>query len=103
LPRIGSEENRPDFGGKPVGIDSIDQANREELIAQIATLELENRGLRSAASLLDVEFGVEYEVDSTETEYIGYPSEAEARAAVAESPTDTGLRQRLVSAWIPVE
>ena len=50
------------------------------------------------------EYGVEYEVSSTESVYTAAHSERQARKWVEQSPTDTGLRRRRKAGpWEPVE
>ena len=48
---------------------------------------------------LEDEWGVEYEATDTEVIYVTAVDEQEAREMVADSPTDTGLRVRLVTKW----
>lgn len=54
---------------------------------------------RGDAAPTEVEWGVIYEADRDSVIYEPQESEAYARALVAQSPTDTGLVQRTVSAW----
>lgn len=60
--------------------------------------------LEAVEALEEVEWGVEYEVSSTESVYTAAHSEKQARKWVAQSPTDTGLRKRRpASPWIEIE
>lgn len=55
------------------------------------------------AARTEVEWGVLYEADRNLVVYEPQKSEEAARALVAQSPTDTGLVQRTVSAWREVQ
>lgn len=46
-----------------------------------------------------IEWGVEYDLSSSESINMAADGEEEARALVSESPTDHGLRFRRVSPW----
>ena len=72
----------------------------------VAALELVDSGaLLGQGPITDEwEYGVEYEVSSTESVYTAAHSERQARKWVGQSPTDTGLRRRRKAGpWEPVE
>ena len=76
---------------------------RADLALQSAALFTRAADALEAATVdAEWEYGTEYEVSSTHTEFTPAHSREHAERWVADSPTDTGLVRRLIGAWRPV-
>jgi hypothetical protein len=98
--RVNQDLARNALGERVPIIDMLVDRLRDLLAAHDA----EVRARFMAEREPEWEYGVEYDVSSTETVFTAAHSEAMARKWVEESPTDTGLRRRRPAGpWLPVE